>query len=438
MALNAEERAFLKQMYQALDLNKPLPPTSPYYQPLYELEGCDDPVELLQRIIEFSEGESIQFFSGFRGSGKSTELLRLKQCLEPEGYIVFYSDVLDYINPAQPIDITDLLIVIAGAFSDAAEKFDDSITLKNESYWGRLWHYLNTTAVNVDEMKLTAIKDVVEFKLALKDVPTFRQKLQETMAARLFEFEWQVRKFFEDYVKAIRASHPGKQIVFLVDQLEQIRGSLFNERDVIASVERIFSLHMERLNLPYVHVIYTVPPWLKFVQPATQVVILHSVRQWNRDAARSPHGPGDQCLLELVKKRFGEDGFLRFFGSEDRALRFVRLSGGNVRDLLRLIFESIRRAQSLPLTDEVMQTAEITVRSSFLPIAANDALWLNGISETHDSGLPDTTSESVSRFTRFLDTHLVLYLRNGEEWYDVHPLIREEVSELARPHASGV
>jgi hypothetical protein len=36
----------------------------------------------------------------------------------------------------------------------------------------------------------------------------------------------------------------------------------------------------------------------------------------------------------------------------------------------------------------------------------------------------------VSRLTRFLDTHFVLYLRNGEEWYDIHPLIREEVQAI--------
>jgi len=38
----------------------------------------------------------------------------------------------------------------------------------------------------------------------------------------------------------------------------------------------------------------------------------------------------------------------------------------------------------------------------------------------------------VGRLSRFLDTHLVLYLTNGEDWYDVHPLIRDEVCALAK------
>ena len=34
--------------------------------------------------------------------------------------------------------------------------------------------------------------------------------------------------------------------------------------------------------------------------------------------------------------------------------------------------------------------------------------------------------------TFFLDTHCALILKNGDEWYDVHPLIRDEVAELVK------
>ena len=438
MAITPEDRQFLKQVYQNLNPNKPLSPGDPFYQPLYEMLECDDPVELLETHIEFSGNESRQFFSGFRGSGKTTELLRLKKRMEENGHLVFYADVLQYINPAQAIDITDLLIVIAGAFSDAVEKAFPGIDKRAESYWQRFWNYLTTTTVHVEELKLTPVKDVAELKLALKDTPSFRQKLQESMSNRLYELEAQVKKFFEDYVKELRKQYPGRQVVFLVDQLEQVRGSLFNEREVISSVERLFSLHSSRLDLPYIHVIYTVPPWLKFVYPAAQVVILHSVRQWEKDFERTPCGQGGDCLLELVKKRFGPTGLVRFFGDESRAHLFIGLCGGHFRDLLRLFLESILRAKQLPVTDEVIKTSIIAVRTSFLPIAAEDAIWLQSISESRASGLINTSPESVARFTRFLDTHFVLYLRNGEEWYDIHPLIRDEVRDTSKNRLESV
>jgi hypothetical protein len=54
------------------------------------------------------------------------------------------------------------------------------------------------------------------------------------------------------------------------------------------------------------------------------------------------------------------------------------------------------------------------------------------VAESRSHGLRTAQAEDVNRFTHFLDTHLVLFLRNGEEWYDVHPIIREDVREEAR------
>lgn len=225
MPLTLDDRAFLKRVYLSMDPNKALEPDNPFYEPIYEIPGGTDPVQLLYSGIDFSDSESCQFFSGFRGSGKTTELLRLKQKLEKQGYLVFYADALEYVNPAEMIDISDLLIVLAGAFSDAVEKqLDPDIRATHESYWTRFWNYLNTTSVNMEEIKLTPVKNVVELKFALKDTPSFRQKVQQMMATRLFELEAQVKKFFEDSVKAIRHQRPEQKIVFLFDQLEQIRG----------------------------------------------------------------------------------------------------------------------------------------------------------------------------------------------------------------------
>ena len=62
----------------------------------------------------------------------------------------------------------------------------------------------------------------------------------------------------------------------------------------------------------------------------------------------------------------------------------------------------------------------------------DDAVWLKRISDKRISGLESAGHVDVNRFTRFLDTHFVLYLRNGEEWYDIHPLIREDVKYIAK------
>ena len=117
MPLEPLDGEFLKTVYRQMD-DRPLESGDPLYQPIYDPASGNDPIELIRRHIELSDAESVQLFSGFRGSGKTTELFRLQMQLRDAGQVVLYSDALDYINPAEPIDITDLLIVLAGAFSE--------------------------------------------------------------------------------------------------------------------------------------------------------------------------------------------------------------------------------------------------------------------------------------------------------------------------------
>jgi hypothetical protein len=234
---------------------------------------------------------------------------------------------------------------------------------------------------------------------------------------------------------------PDMPIVFLFDQFEQLRGSRTNEQAVIQSVGKLFSSHLKQLSLPLVHVVYTVPPWLQFVLPgAFSIETLPCVRLWNNDLGRTRNSAGWDNALQIITKRFGKDGLHRIFGPNPvsgPALyeTLISMSGGHLRDLLRLFRETLVLIQTwrptLPVSPDVLHRAVINVRNEYLPIAHDDALWLEKIEKLRDTALPDSSPESIGRLSRFLDTHLVLYLTNGDDWYDVHPLIRDEVIAVA-------
>lgn len=389
---------------------------------------------MLQERIELAASESLNLFLGFRGSGKTTELFRLRERLVNKGYIVLYANALNYINPADRIEISNLLIVLAGAFSDALQE-EYHIDLRGETYWTRLKNWLAATDVDIRELSLKTGADI---KLELRTTPSFRQKLSQALSGRIGELHAEVIGFFEDGFKAIRQkAGTDAKVVFLFDSLEQIRGSLSNEQEVTRSVEVLFSNNLRLLEIPYLHVVYTVPPWLKFVLPGVRMVVLPCVRTWDNDKERTTCVPGMEALRSLTGRRFSADGLKRFFGAEpfSRADRLIALSGGHFRDLLFLLQETVLRANDLPVSDEAIERAITEVRSMFLPISMDDARWLAEIERERASLLKTREPAEISRLTRFLDTHVVLYLRNGEEWYDVHPLVRDEVLHIVK--ASG-
>jgi hypothetical protein len=453
MALNAYDESLLMGVYQRL-ADKPLEPDNPFYEPIYtRLEG-EDPVAKLRKHIEWTTVESMQLFSGFQGTGKTTELFRLRRDLQEKGYLVLYANALDYLSPSEEVDIVTMLMSIAGSFGEQLEKVSGENILA-ETFWQRMVYYLNQTIIEVSEVTaktevgspaqalLGDLKAGLDIKAALKTAPSFRQRLQTFLSNRLSELKAQVNTFVEEGVKRVRAVKdvPDLPIVFLFDQFEQLRGSRSTEQAIIQSVEQLFANHLEMLKLPFVHVIYSVPPWLQFVLPGKfSIETLPCVRLWKNNSERTPDENGQTLLLEAVIKRFGKENFDHVFGQPPQARvladRLVILSGGHFRDLLRLFRETIVLIStwrpSLPVKPEVIERAIINVRNQYLPIALEDAFWLEKISRQRDTALPDAKPENIGRLSRFLDSHLVLYLTNGEDWYDLHPLIRDEVATLAK------
>ncbi len=103
-------------------------------------------------------------------------------------------------------------------------------------------------------------------------------------------------------------------------------------------------------------------------------------------------------------------------------------------DMLRLLGEVVRRAETVPVDDRTVGDAISAIRSDVLPIKDQDRERLARVPATHAAALPD--GARLADFARFLDTPPVLCFRNGHEWHDVHPRIRELVAD-APPAGRG-
>ena len=421
------------------------------YEPIYEehpdLRQSDQASHIRERIL-LSEVESLSLLSGFRGCGKSTELNRLADELRGQGYLVLYRDAREYLNLGDKIDIVTLLNAMAGAFSDALKKSEIGDALA-ETYWSRFVKFLRRTGMSLTEVgiKVRTPHKTAEasVKLAFTSTPDFRDKLRNFLATRLGELDREVKAFLQECRaanKKKRGAHA--RIVFIFDQFEQIPSTpafSSQQQAIIEDTTRVFSDHRHLLAFEFMHTVITVPSWLKFVAKGLEVDLVPNLPLWKKDESRTDRPETYRVLRSLVGKRFdkvGPDALSRFFGpagSDDIHPQLDSLlagSGGHFRDLFRLIREAIIRSRTLPLERSTADQALHTVRSSYLPIAVEDARWLQRVADLRDSAYDRSKDEDVSRLAYFMNNYMVLYFINGEEWYDIHPLIRGEVAEIVR------
>ena len=241
-----------------------------------------------------------------------------------------------------------------------------------------------------------------------------------------------MRAYVADCVRRLKERH-GVEVepVVLVDSAEKIRGTLPNAKEVQASVEQLFAGHPDKFHFHGLHLVYGVPPYLNIRYPgvgglygAGSLKTLPAVRVCDHETGER-FQPGLDVLEQVVARR-GE--WLRLLGSREALDEVLLASGGHLRDLLRLLIEILGRAKGLPVSEETRRTALDKIRNEYLKISDQDAIWLDRVARTHRAAFKD--GEQLPELARFLDTLQILVYHNDREWYDVHPLIREEVERI--------
>lgn len=438
MGLTNDERELLKQLYQRFQ-DGPLDPDDPFYVPVYQ-DGDYDPVRELEIEIRWARFETTQFLSGFRGAGKTTELRRLKKRLADEGYSVVMASYEEYLSPTDEVDLGSLLLTIAGAFEDAARKDLNHLVGLSfaPSAWKGMWEFVKGVEVQGAEVGLKAgvLNSEADLKLHLKSTPSVRSAIREFLKHRVGALKGKVDEFFVQAVEAIQARNGGKPVVFLFDSIEKVRGTASTEPDFQRSIELLFS-QSEFLRFPKMHMVYAVPPWLKFANPGLGPLLLLPAVRLEDDDGR-PYAQGRAAMRRILERRFaGLAPIERIFGSDRIDDVLITKSGGDFRTFLRLVAWVLRaadRGDSLPVAREAVERACDAERDQMLPIAIEDAQRLDRIAQDKKDPLESSRPDDIAWLTRMLDNHRLLYLKNGGERYHLHPLIAAEVEEIVERH----
>ena len=424
----------LRTAYNACSFAEPLEADDPRRVDLYAMGvrgSGKDPITRLQTVIETANNPTQQLFSGFMGSGKSTELKRLASNLKESGYIPILAQFEDFFNLTVPPGINDVLATAAASVDRYIQENCTDLVDGFKSYWERFSRFLGSE-VTIDSLTLK-IPDAAELSLRLKEDVGFKTKLYSHLeqGGRLADLAKQCNEYLDEASAVIRKSCPGsKELVIIIDSFEKVRGDFRHAEEVRQAIENIFIRDRKLLCLPC-HVIYTVPPWLTSltfgVAPELgKVTILPMCRLSNPAGIRVPEG--FEAMRWILRKRM-DVGLV--FSSMEPLDAIIEASGGYPRDFLRMMQEVIlsaimeKIAPPIP-ADDLSRIAADIIRDQIgvydKPVYDEDLPLLVEVANTHD--LPRKTRDEVFRTAELFDNHFILCYRNGEEWYDLHPLVR--------------
>ncbi|ATB30084.1 hypothetical protein [Melittangium boletus] len=439
MSLTRETQAQLKTFFQSLQ-DRPLEPDDAFYVAIQQQIHPDaDPIIEMHTSIRWSESSSVHLLSGQRGSGKSTELRRLRKLLLPDECDVVLLDMRDYMNMTRPVEITDFLVSVMAALTDALENVDKDFL--RDLFKTRILDFLSTR-MKIDAPKAELSLGPLKLGLgaSLREDPSFKGRLQESLRGHVAQVVKQAHDFAVEVVAELRkkTGREDRKLVLLVDSVEQLRAEAADEASAMyKSVEELFSGHAAALNIPHVHMVYTIPPYLVPLAPSVGRVLgggsiftLTSLKVRGRDGQETSEG---LALMERIMQQ--RHSAWRTVFTQTQLHRMALSTGGDLRDFFRLARNCLVKAasntkSSLPLADTVLSDSENHLRREMLPLAEADKKWLRRIQKTKKPGLEEI--DHLPQLARFLDTHLVLNYRNGEDWYDVHPLLWDELKSDAR------
>ncbi|MFO0052491.1 MAG: P-loop NTPase fold protein, partial [Dolichospermum sp.] len=310
---------------------------------------------LLRTITRISPNiPTCQLFTGHLGCGKSTELLRLKAELEAQNFHVVYFEsthVLEMVD----IDITDILLAIAGLVSKSMEAMKLRV---QPTYFTKLFgeviNFLQTPIELGVEAELSV--GIGKITAKTKESPHLRRRLRDYLEPRTENILQSINTELIDRANLELKARGKKGLVVIVDNLDRVAiRPLPSGRSL---PEYLFIDRGDQLRKLNCHIVYTIPLALTFSNDSAQLQhrlggglapkILPMIPVRQRSGEINIEG------LELMRKMVLARAFphsspperlnliTQLFDNSDSLDRLCLISGGHVRDLLGLLFDCLR------------------------------------------------------------------------------------------------
>ena len=397
---------------------------------LYRALGVD--MHRSGRTLREPEEQGYFLFCGHRGSGKSTELRRIRDDLDsPDAYYVVFADA------AQELDVNnlryqDILLHLAGKLVERLGK--DGIDV-DRVHLGRLEEWFTERVEKQERTREFALqvrsgaridgglpfvgKLFADISNVFKTNSTYKEELRRTLQNYFTDFAEAFNHLIEAATESVGAAGKGNQILFVIDGTDLLRGD-----DAQAFfVKDIYQLKQVRGLFIYCAPIHLIYEGSAAGQNFDLVFSLPMIKVANPDGSRNE--TGCDAMREILHRRADPDLFDS--GVVDY---LIDQSGGHPRDLLRLLQTAFRHAEADRFDDASAQAAVREAATEFRRILDSEDYALLARTDS----FPDTPPHSDR--ARGLLYNLALLEYNDFYWRS-HPVIRTTDAYRAARQAVG-
>ncbi|PSB17171.1 AAA family ATPase [filamentous cyanobacterium CCP2] len=412
--------ALFQEAYRNLDL---LPLLDRQDLERFRVKYREDVIEELQQLVEDDDTQSGKtIFSGHRGCGKSTLLAEFgRQCRERNFFVVFFSIADLFESP----DVTHTNILYAIAVSLIAEAEREGVELSKQLKEPLYRWFTTRTRIETDTPINASLSAGFDFKFIqgiLKSEANIREEIRQEFEPKISDLVARI-----NIIAAQIQVSTKKRVLVIIDDLDKID---------LGDVEKIFKNHIKALFLPGFRIIYTIPvsslreASLRAVlvsESNDQIVVMPVSKLFSRGERRKDHPvPIDEAvhtLCEILQKRISAELI-----EPDLVTQIVLYSGGVLRELIRisniccrLCLREIRRNpnQTVMIDQTILVEAIKKMRLDFEQSLSKADYEI--LKNTYDRFMPD--DPKAQEFLDLLHGLHVLEYRNGDIWYDLHPIV---------------
>jgi hypothetical protein len=397
------------------------------YVDLDQARGNPYVVGRLERTIRLPDQPTCQVLAGHRGSGKSTEIIRLKNELESGDppFVAIYVEADEDID-RNDVDFPDVLIAVVRQLTTQL-KSREGIDLRPGLFttcFRRLQKVL--TEINLDSFELNA--GVVKLAGQMKASPDARLEIRKIMEPDTSNWLSAANEVIDLAVLELRKK--GKAgLVVLMDDLDKM---IVREHSAggCKTDEYLFVNRAAQLTAFNCHVVYTMPLSLAYSHQEQaikssyggHVFVVPMTRVTARPPDKGSYALGVEKFREIIARRLraAKAEGTEVFASERVCDALIALSGGQPSELMSLVREAII-AHALPIDDKSLERAKSEGRREYARQLRKDHWPV--IEEIRATGSLLRTEENEALFRELLESRAILQYANGDEWYGLNPMV---------------